>query len=643
MRMERFLVLVAALVFASAEAEEEQEVLHSGEDCWSSCNNEGGWCDWCGAGNACCRWGWLDYPPECKQAVDFPVQGYHTCVAIPEVSNGDFKMGATVLGSISTVVILYYLVNYHDVDMRRYTYSILSETTSIFCAVLMYGCVNQLAQEYILRSLALYDVLIWRLLLLWFFECVISFALLKVSGLIYTSRARQKEICEDVDERMRTKNHLAACAIFSHMTGFVGIGFWTTIQTKISPFYSSPLNSCLLVPIYIVWATIFITIGSVHRFSTLKKWKADAPDNSELKELCEVYVEAVEDAEHDVVGIVGAFLIVQSIRFAVGQQLPGEDGYEGPALFSHTAKQAGQLYACSGVAFLILMGFVAARDYKKSNKSPPSATAEPLLQVNAAGAAAHRSKHSFQVDFPILGRRSLMSKEQFKKNVVRNRGFAICKATLAMVFAWTAFYATQMMISCWRVSGRDITVVDILTAVLSSYVIFVLIRIMDKVADHHWLGNLGERAIRRTISAFGIVIGFSWEKSFDVSVDAVAAYSPLAPLWTKMALALLALCLIMPAWALYIIPMAEEHGYRYGFVARKVVQRVEGMIGREEEGGEMRLGEFEEVLRKLTSVKDGKYFRLLVTHDMRKAQQARSSQLKEFQDAHGEVDEELLS
>jgi len=200
-----------------------------------------------------------------------------------------------------------------------------------------------------------------------------------------------------------------------------------------------------------------------------------------------------------------------------------------------------------------------------------------------------------------------------------------------------------MMIACWRVSGRDVTVVDILTAILSSYVIFVLIRIMDKCADNHWVGNLGERAIRRSISAFGIVIGFSWEKSFDVSVDAVAAYSPLAPLPTKMGLALLALCLILPAWIMYIIPMAEEHGYRYGFVARKVVQRVEDMIDHATEGGEMRLGEFEEVLRKLTSVKGGRYFKLLVTHDMRKAQEARTTQLKEFQDAHGEVDEELLS
>eukprot|EP00746_Dinoflagellata_sp_MGD_P000254 gnl/MRDRNA2_/MRDRNA2_100452_c0_seq1.p1 gnl/MRDRNA2_/MRDRNA2_100452_c0~~gnl/MRDRNA2_/MRDRNA2_100452_c0_seq1.p1 ORF type:complete len:518 (+),score=40.52 gnl/MRDRNA2_/MRDRNA2_100452_c0_seq1:79-1632(+) len=32
-------------------------VFHRGEDCWSSCHNKSGACQWCGPGNACCREG----------------------------------------------------------------------------------------------------------------------------------------------------------------------------------------------------------------------------------------------------------------------------------------------------------------------------------------------------------------------------------------------------------------------------------------------------------------------------------------------------------------------------------------------------------------------------------------------------------
>merc|ERR1740117_791573 len=152
-----------------------------------------------------------------------------------------------------------------------------------------------------------------------------------------------------------------------------------------------------------------------------------------------------------------------------------------------------------------------------------------------------------------------MTKELFKEKVVFHRGVALLKSTGSMCFAWSAFYATQWLVASWRVSGRDITVVGILTAILLSYVVFILIRILDKAADGHLLGNIGERAVRRVISAFGVLIGFGWEKSFDMSVDAVASYSascdmvPALP--AKIGLGVLALCLIMPAWRMYIIPM----------------------------------------------------------------------------------------
>jgi len=51
-------------------------------DCWAPCGAKGGYCSFCGVGNACCRLNSRQDPPECR-GVYFPKlegKGHHTCV-----------------------------------------------------------------------------------------------------------------------------------------------------------------------------------------------------------------------------------------------------------------------------------------------------------------------------------------------------------------------------------------------------------------------------------------------------------------------------------------------------------------------------------------------------------------------------------
>eukprot|EP00933_Yihiella_yeosuensis_P071114 TRINITY_DN79304_c0_g1_i1.p1 TRINITY_DN79304_c0_g1~~TRINITY_DN79304_c0_g1_i1.p1 ORF type:complete len:470 (+),score=74.81 TRINITY_DN79304_c0_g1_i1:97-1506(+) len=65
----------------------DSEVLGSGPrirhyawNCWTHCGRKGGFCEnFCGAGNACCRYGFPG-PPECKGIGFWPVYSFHTCV-----------------------------------------------------------------------------------------------------------------------------------------------------------------------------------------------------------------------------------------------------------------------------------------------------------------------------------------------------------------------------------------------------------------------------------------------------------------------------------------------------------------------------------------------------------------------------------
>eukprot|EP00435_Cladocopium_sp_Y103_P063653 s163_g25.t1 len=56
------------------------EVNHFAQDCWERCQI-GGDCKWCGSGSsACCRKNSTLDPPECQGVVDWPTDRHHTCV-----------------------------------------------------------------------------------------------------------------------------------------------------------------------------------------------------------------------------------------------------------------------------------------------------------------------------------------------------------------------------------------------------------------------------------------------------------------------------------------------------------------------------------------------------------------------------------
>lgn len=54
---------------------------HAGEDCFDPCNKTGGYCGFCGKGNACCRKGWEKNPSECTSAMNY-LTAKHECTAI---------------------------------------------------------------------------------------------------------------------------------------------------------------------------------------------------------------------------------------------------------------------------------------------------------------------------------------------------------------------------------------------------------------------------------------------------------------------------------------------------------------------------------------------------------------------------------
>lgn len=88
--------------------------------------------------------------------------------------------------------------------------------------------------------------------------------------------------------------------------------------------------------------------------------------------------------------------------------------------------------------------------------------------------------------------------------------------------------------------------------------------LLDKLADMAGSGG-NAKTIKVLINALSILIGFGWEKAFDVGVEHISmAVEPNLPAsfsnvcWFKLFLSIILCLIVMPAWRLYILGTIKE-------------------------------------------------------------------------------------
>jgi len=128
--------------------------------------------------------------------------------------------------------------------------------------------------------------------------------------------------------------------------------------------------------------------------------------------------------------------------------------------------------------------------------------------------------------------------------------------------AWCFFYGMKWALASTKFTTEN-GLLSVVLALLLSFIAFVLIFVLDKVADHQLLGEdseLADSATEKLIIALGILIGFSWEQSFDTAVSVVAASSKALcpPSVSKLIMSILLVAIVFPAWRLYILKTERE-------------------------------------------------------------------------------------
>jgi len=421
-------------------------------------------------------------------------------LAEEESSPVAIAISVMLMGSIGFQMLMFYLVNWPDRDIQRYSWQVISQTISIFCAVLLFQGCNGLVEERLIEGSSPWvEVAIDMTQMLFWLVCM-------QIVLAITSGALNEIFGMDADMERVELNLKSWSVLFSHVAGFATINAWGSLQQKF--FNATPWTALVVVPMGSVGLLLVY-----HIFDIIRE-RISHMDDGEKDEYEEKWDEETEEAENDVAGLSMSFLTVQALRFAISGILPNQEGIEPwEAAISHEPHQCHQLMGCGFIFFLLTMAVL--------NSERIVETPERL-----------------------------------------ERFIEILNNYLTFGLAWCLFYGVR-----WRIGSTHFTnenaLLMVAIALFLSGVSFLFIFVLDKVEDNHLFGEdseIAEGATEKMITGLGILIGFSWEQSFDTAVDVVAEglhrFAP--PTFSKMIMSICLVLIVFPAWRIYILPTERE-------------------------------------------------------------------------------------
>ncbi|CAJ1395672.1 unnamed protein product [Effrenium voratum] len=238
-------------------------------------------------------------------------------------------------------------------------------------------------------------------------------------------------------------------------------------------------------------------------------------DDGEKDEYEEKWDEETEEAENDVAGLSMSFLTVQALRFWISGILPNQEGIEPwEQAISHTTRQCHWLMGSGLVFFVLSLAVLNAERFVHE----PSERVERMIEI-------------------------------------MNNYFTFG-------LAWCLFYGVRWAISATHFTQEN-ALLMVAIALFLSAVSFLFIFVLDKVEDNHLFGEdseIAEGATEKMITGLGILIGFSWEQSFDTAVDVVSEglRADCPPTISKMIMSICLVLIVFPAWRIFILPIEKE-------------------------------------------------------------------------------------
>ena len=449
-----------------------------------------------------------------------------------------------LLGCMGFMMSNFYLVNWPDADIQRISWEVISSTVSIFSAVLLFQACNKVLEYYVLEGMWIWYQLVVDIVHMSFWFVALQLVLAYLSGamgahaevssmrnsvslsdsLSPTRRLLRVQSAEMHFEAVKI-NTICWATLLGHVTGFAAINAWGTLQQAVP----RDLLWCTLIPAVALFA-IFCIYQATERLR--RKWTELDGEEDEFEKL---WGEEVAETEDDVMSLCVSFLLVQTLRFLISGHLPDAEGNDPKGL-----KQSN--LACELLLFSAFLfgGFDIMCISVRKCFSPNTGQPDP-----EALRGQSRSQSFRTTSFNPLDQEHRWS----------TWGRDIC----AMCTAWCLHFSVDWWLSANILA--DGAVLAVICAVVVTCLALLLIFVLDKLADMDFTDDEVDTSLRALIQSLGILIGFSWERSFDEAVGGLAEdrVLGLAPPVLTLLLAVVLASMVMPAWKWYILPVVVAH------------------------------------------------------------------------------------
>jgi len=506
----------------------------------------------------------------------------------------DLDAACMLLGGVTFVMFLFQLVNVNDDDVRRYAWKVVSNTISIFMAVLFFQGNNQMlemkAKEwgwspavmvllefihcsfYVISMFAMvgYVTGVWEENVdLGKMEWVYADAMLcnfeevvpeqKVRAVKQGVMDATKSVALDeqygmeiavvkkaVEHDKRWRQNKAWSTLLAHMGGFAAISAGGAMQ-HLETFKSNPLLAFLPVVITTIVLFVLFQMTGILR----AKLKSDAKRTGRPGKRAIMVHEIISEAENDILALAISFNLIQVARFAIEGQLPDIEGRQEPPI-PVTLTRAFLMFGCS-LAFVGLsigMAGVRTKIVESAEKAKEAAHAK-----SHPGEAHHGAEHG-----------AAKEGEEAEDETMAERLTDIIMNAFAMCSAWCTLFGARAV---WMLSGMnntiEVTSIDgrILLAIMLSIGSFVVVYYLDKVDDAMRespgaVNTSAEKAISSIVGAISVLVGFTWENSFDGAVAAVASLNSAHPQFTKFVLGIVVFGGLAIPWRRFILKRALQ-------------------------------------------------------------------------------------
>eukprot|EP00930_Biecheleria_cincta_P031826 TRINITY_DN22070_c0_g1_i4.p1 TRINITY_DN22070_c0_g1~~TRINITY_DN22070_c0_g1_i4.p1 ORF type:complete len:606 (+),score=139.83 TRINITY_DN22070_c0_g1_i4:85-1902(+) len=469
-----------------------------------------------------------------------------------------------LIGGVTIVMALFYLVQHPDLDIRFYSWNILTLSMCIFISVLITDMVNMSVRKWFFEKMERGNVnYVWMcaaLSMCWF---VASQAVCAWFSGAFGVEAKEPKDAETEEERKQLESLweerevALKCwgGLVAHCAGFSIIATLAAVQDT-HFFSTSPSRSLCVVPLAMVIVTVF------YKFAAFVRRQISLMDDGEVSKGEDLWDDCSAHAENEALCLGLSFACMRSIFFFTFGEMPDSHGH----VHGHVSDETWQfgwkvLWAISMLCIVAGLGTAMLKDkiYGGHGHGEHGAGGESGEHGEHGVHSEEQGKHAEEVE--------KSAEEGDEDEKLGPRLLNIMGETFIMAFAWGMLFCATACLNANLVDFRLHLAGHLIVALGLSAASCLVVLCLDNVADVLKKGADSATTVHmigHIIEANGLLIGIGWEICFALSMHAIGF--DLNSMGKNVTLGLMGFLslVVVPAYRMYMLPELEMRMAKVG-------------------------------------------------------------------------------